>query len=207
VDSALYHRPPSLPKPRVSRRAAFFAYLLGVTVALLLIAITVLWATGRLRPYSVPSNGMAPAIQRGDLIIAEGVTYLFRKPRRGEALIFKTNNIAVMWPAEQGKTYVKRLAGLPGEVVRITDGHLFINDALVVLSNEAGEIKYVNSPGGKYLQTGEDSVTVPPGHYFVLGDKSADSADSRYWGFVPAADVRSRAFFRYGPISRIGPVR
>jgi signal peptidase I len=150
---------------------------------------------------------MSPAISPGDLVLAEGATFLFREPRRGEIIVFRTTGIAGMPPHEQGQIYVKRLVGLPGDQVRITGGELFVNESQVTLQNEGGSIHYTNFKWSQYLSNGEETVVVPPGHYFVLGDNSPDSADSRIWGFVPGQNVLSRVIFRYGPLSRMGPVR
>jgi signal peptidase I len=147
---------------------------------------------------------MTPAISRGDHFIMEGFTFLLRSPKRGDIIVLKTDGIASL-PA--GGIYIKRVAGLPGERLHIADGKLYVNDTNVALKNQAGEISYVPVRGARYLTASVDILTVPDGHYFVLGDSSADSADSRTWGCVPAKNIMGRASLRYWPPARIGVVR
>lgn len=147
---------------------------------------------------------MAPAISRGDHFMMEGFSYLLRKPHRGDIIVFKTDGIASL-PADT--IYIKRVAGEPGERLRIADGKLYVNDTRVSLKNSAGEIHYTFLSGSRYLGSSNDTVTVPEGHYFVLGDNSANSPDSRSWGFVPAKSILGRASLCFWPPSRFGAVR
>jgi signal peptidase I len=105
----------------------------------------------------------------------------------------------------QNKDFVKRCIGLPGETVEIKDGRIYINDEFVKEPKIIDEIHYWNiSPGkGPYGHRGQ-KIKVPEGSYFVLGDNSANSKDSRFWGFVPFDHVRGKAFLIYLPPSRIG---
>jgi signal peptidase I len=146
---------------------------------------------------------MAPAISPGDYMMTEGITYLVRKPRRGDVTVFKTDGIPML---NSGVIYVERIAGEPGDRVRIADGKLYINNVHVPLRNEKGEIVYVTPPGAAAMQLHTD-FTVPEGHYFMLGDNSANSFDSRFWGAVPAGNIKGRVAFRYWPISNVGGVR
>ena len=109
----------------------------------------------------------------------------------------------------QNKDFVKRLVGLPGETVEIRNGRILIDGEAVTSPKEIAGIRYVNPPpgaGAVYGLAGQ-RFKVPEGSYFVLGDNSANSKDSRLWGFVPFETVRGLAFFIYLPPSRIGVVR
>jgi signal peptidase I len=174
--------------------------LLAAVPAVPLIGLVI---TRQVRSYSVPTAAMAPAIQAGDHVVMEHLTYWRHSPQRGDIAVFATDKI----PRLGRQTYVKRLVGLPGETLRLNNGALYVNGERISLRNKAGEINYVFLPSfSKYLRNAKDTVTVPPGCYFVLGDNSERSADSRMWGFVPAASVVGRIVWCYWPIQNAGGV-
>lgn len=166
-------------------------------------ALVVLRICGLVRPFSVPTGAMTPAVSAGDHIMMEGVSFLSRPPRRGDIVVFKTDSIALL---PSGQIYVKRVAGEPGEHVRISGGRLFIDDKQVSLSNAQGEIAY-DLPSGAVKLSPQTSVTVPSGCYFVLGDNSTNSFDSRFWGSVPRGNIIGRVLFCYWPPGRVGRVK
>ena len=187
----------STPSPRPTRARLGLRYrlLIGVgcvpgCVAGLLI---VLRLCGLIIPFKIPTGAMTPAVSPGDHILMEGFTYVLRPPRRGDIVVFATKGIPGL---PQDLSYVKRIAGEPGDQVRILDGQLFINGNLVTLSNRSGEIVYDLPPGSaaSYVNT---NVTVQPGSYFVLGDNSMNSLDSRFWGTVPRKNIKGRVGFCY----------
>ncbi len=147
---------------------------------------------------------MAPAVAAGDHVYVEGVTFKVRGPRRGDLIAFRAVETE---QGPKGSVYVKRLAGQPGDRVRITDGKVFINDEHWSLSNAAGEIRYGNIRSAMFLRIGSESVRVPPGNFFVLGDNTWNSSDSRFWGFLPVENVTGRVTFCYWPPSRIGYIK
>src|SRR5215470_5425606 len=150
---------------------------LAILAGCLVSTLILLRLCNLLRPFSIPTGAMTPALSPGDHIMVEGLTLLFGKPHRGDIVVFKTAGIESL---PQDQIYVKRVAGEPGEHVRISDGKLFINEKPVSLSNTLGEIIY-NLPRGSEGWVKTD-VRVPDGCYFVLGDNSTNSLDSRYWG-------------------------
>jgi signal peptidase I len=191
---------PAIRAPAKSLRRKVIVAL----VIVLALALASLRPLGLIRPFKVPTGAMTPAVSPGDHFMMEGFTFLARKPHRGDIIVFKTDGIQSL-PANE--IFIKRVAGKPGERLQISDGKLYVNGTHVPVSNAAGEIQYVFIPGLKYLSSNTDSVTVPDGHYFVLGDNSSNSADSRSWGFVPANNIMGRAFFCYWPPGRLGNVR
>lgn len=195
--------PPPLPRPFPTRvQLALFVGLMAV-IFLISISFSLLRTTGRLRAFTVPANSMAPAIVAGDCVLVEGATLLANLPRRGDIIVFRTNEIGSLKP---GSPWVKRIAGLPGEHVRFADGELFINDEQVSLSNSHGKISYTlpTTTGQTAAQT---DLVIPEGQYFVLGDNSANSFDSRFWGCVPKKNIIGRVALRYWPPQRAGAVK
>jgi len=147
----------------------------------------------------------------GDQVFVDKVTYNFAPPQRADVFVFKTNGIlGIVGPDGSSKHFIKRLAGVPGDTLRIAEPKLFINGQPAqapafqrVASGQDGYGGYTNQHGQpmRYLGTPDDSVTVPSNSYFALGDNSANSLDSRYWGFVPADNVVGRGLFVYWPFT------
>lgn len=152
----------------------------------------------------VAIGAMAPAISAGDHTMMEGLPFLLGGPQRGDVVVFKTGPALANPP---GTLFVKRVAGLPGEKVQIKKGKLLINGNPVVLENKAGEINYVIMPAARFLPDEETTVTIPSGEYFVLGDVSTNSYDSRFWGLVPRSDILGRMAFCYWPPRNVGAVK
>ncbi len=178
----------------------------GTLIGSGMVGLVILRVAGLIRPFAVPNSGMSPAIVPGDHILMEGFTYRARPPRRGDIVVFKTDGIdSEILPSSQ--FFVKRLAGEPGDKLRIANGRLYVNGASAALSNETGLIRYIRSPGSRYLRSDNDIVSVPSGHYFVLGDNSTNSFDGRYWGFLPARNILGRAGLCFWPPSRIGGIK
>ncbi len=198
--------PPPLPERRGnSHRWPIKILLLCCALAVLCVfGLVGLRLFGLVVPYSIPTDGMAPAVSRGDHILMEDVAYRKRKPLRGEIVVFKTNGLQSV---RGGQVYNKRLIGLPGDRVSIAQGVVHVNGVRTPLRNRRGEIVYANLSVAKYLAKEDDTVIVPDGHYFVLGDNSPRSDDSRFWGCVPAESVIGRVAFCYWPPEHMGIVQ
>lgn len=194
--------PPSLPTVSPPKRNLRRGLLISLGVVLG-VAAALLRPLGLIRPFSVPTGAMTPAVSAGDHVMMEGFSFLVRKPRRGDIVVFKNDGLASLSPAT---LFVKRVAGEPGDHLRIADGKLYINDKHVALSNALGEIAY-HLPAGSAGMAAETDLTVLAGHYFMLGDNSTNSYDSRFWGCVPAKSILGRVAFCYSPAGRAGGVR
>lgn len=157
------------------------------------------------KPYRIPSSSMEPTLHCAkpgascragfsDRVIANRLAYRFGSPKRGQIVVFKAPAKAAKCAAgDGGSTFVKRLIGLPDELVSERDGFVFINGKLL---NEP----YVDSALRDHA-TG--SWRVPPDHYFFLGDDRANSCDSRVWGSVPRSSLIGPVILTYWPPNRI----
>ena len=162
--------------------------------------------------YQSGENIVHGYVQAGDQVFVDRMTYQFRNPARGDVFVFKTTGIRRIEmnldPALGSQFYIKRLAGMPGDTLRIDSPKLFMNGSIAlqtpfqrVMSCENGYRGYSNPSAAQYLGTPEETFTVPARSYFALGDNSYNSSDSRYWGIVPERNVIGRGFFVYWPFS------
>lgn len=155
-----------------------------------LAALGVGWWVVATRGYSVPSGSMEPTLQVGDQFCAEVFSSPKRGPRRGE--IWVLDNAAA---DPQEPTLVKRVIGLPGETLEVRDGHVWVNGKPLAEP-------YVKEPPGYVTPR----FTLAAKKYWVLGDNRNDSEDSHVWGPVAREAFTGRAFLRYAPIQRWGPL-
>lgn len=147
-----------------------------------------------LGPYKIPTGSMRPTFLEGDRIFVDKVSYRFHPPERGDILVFK-------YPLDKKKDFVKRLAGMPGERLSLQNGKVVVNGE-VLEEPPFSQYFYYNRSDWEYGKEGT-TIEIPPGHYFVLGDNSSQSSDSRNWGFVPAKNLVGKAFFIWWPPKRI----
>jgi signal peptidase I len=137
----------------------------------------------------IPSSSMEPTLDINDRVVVNKVSYHFREPRRQEIIVFRQ----VAPPGSPKRDIIKRVMGLPGEKLGIRNGIVHIN----------GEAVEETHPMNRdYADFGP--IVVPPDAYFVMGDNRPASADSRYWGFLPKANVIGPAFVRIWPLTKFG---
>jgi signal peptidase I len=161
---------------------------------------------GRIHRGEVIARG---AIDTGDQVFVDKCSYNFVKPHRGTVFVFRTDNIPAIRPdpLTGPPFYIKRLAGLPGDTLRIDPPFLYINGKKAegygferVMSAKPPYRGY--ALGRDYLSQPNQTFTVPRNGYFALGDNSYNSFDGRYWGPVPDANLVGRGLFVYWPFSR-----
>ncbi len=179
---------PKITKEDVKRETR--EWIQSILIALVL---TLVIRTYVVQAFKIPSGSMRPTLLEGDKLFVNKFIYRFQDPERGDIVVFK-------YPQDKKKDFIKRLVAKGGETVEIRDGKLFV-DGRPVTEEVFNRFYYYNHEdyGGPGVV-----VKVPADSYYVLGDNSANSTDSRFWGFVPAKNVLGKAFFRWWPPRRVG---
>jgi signal peptidase I len=130
--------------------------------------------------FTVSSASMSPGLLRGDSVLVNRLAYRLHPPRRGDIIVFH-------FPQAGGREFVKRVVGLPGDVVQEQDGRFFLNGMLLAQAPAPASTD-VGAPGGT-----PSPRPIPAGRLYVLGDNPGTSLDSRFWGPVSEGDVVGEA--------------
>lgn len=161
----------------------------------LIIVVFVLFGVFAVQPVVVEGTSMLPQLHDGErLLVNKLVYYKIEGVRWGH---LERGDIVVFWyPKEPDKSYVKRIIGLPGELVEVRNGKVLIN------GDELKE-EYLDVEHNQALPSWP-AKKVDEHHYFVMGDNRDNSSDSRYWGLVPEKYIYGKAFFRYWKPQNMG---
>lgn len=162
--------------------------LKALAVAILVAAVIKIYG---LQAFKIPTPSMVPTLMIGDRLMANKLAYVWSEPQRGDIVVFKS-------PIDPRKDFVKRLVGFGSETLMIKHGRLYIN-GLPTEHPRLKDIFYYNF--GQYAEEGA-SYTVPEQSFFVLGDNSANSKDSRYWGCLPRHAINGSVAIIYYPFYR-----
>jgi signal peptidase I len=173
-----------------------------------------------IEPFRIPSGSMLPTLEVGDFILVNKYSYGLRlpvgnakfvsigEPKRGDVAVFR-------YPVDPSLDYIKRVVGIPGDKIVYRHKQLFINGETVALDYVEPYVKADAQGGMGAITVFKESlpgqthqilvnqvsgsrdleITVPDGHYFMMGDNRDDSRDSRVWGFVPEENLVGKAFF------------
>lgn len=154
--------------------------------------------------FKIPSGSMEDTLLVGDHLLVNKFLYgiqipgvdgrflTIREPQRGDIVVFE-------FPEDRGQSFwkrrdfIKRIVGLPGDVVEIRDKKVFVNGQLHAVPEAVFK-------DGNLIPGGRDNmppVKVPPGHFFMMGDNRDRSYDSRFWGFVSNTEIKGKAFIKY----------
>jgi signal peptidase I len=205
-------------KKRWVRRLLFGAKEVAEVMLLMLVFLVVMreWIG---EPRLIPSESMVPTLQVEDRVFIEKLSKWWRPYQRGDVLVFyppstivksdpwswflRTTGVSgLLYDKEQhiDVAYIKRLIGLPGDTLEVRPGEgVFINGKKLIEPYQA-EVPLTCTQELPLLHCGP--ITIPPNHYFMLGDNRNASQDSRYWGFLPKERVVGRAGFILWPLWR-----
>jgi signal peptidase I len=182
------------PSKKGKVREYFEAFVIALVVALII-------RTLFLQAFKIPSSSMENTLLVGDHIFVnkfiygyhipftEGRFLEFWKPRHGDIIVF-------VFPEDTSKDFIKRVIGVPGDVIEVKHKSIIRNGELLI---ESFAQYKEDTEQSMFVRAWEEMppITVPPGKYFVLGDNRDRSYDSRFWGFVDEEAVIGKAMFIY----------
>ena len=186
----------------------------NIQAVVIAIVLALIIRTFLVQSFFIPSGSMEPTLLPGDYILVNKFIYGVRVPFEGSRLFYnrvpsRGDVIVFIYPKNTSEDFIKRVIGLPGEIVQVTNGKLFINNKQLQdpwgyfsKSEPAGFIEAVENFG---------PIVVPKDSLFVMGDNRNNSEDSRFWGTLPLKNVLGKAFVMYfswdsdgsGPASKV----
>ena len=173
------HQPSLLSEIRGWARDVFFA--IGAAVIIVVFFY---------QPVKVEGTSMLPELVDQERIFVNKFLYRIDQIERGDIVVF-------WYPLDPTKSYIKRIVGLPGDIVDVQEGEVVVNGRLL-------DEDYV--PANFFDRRSFSPVYVEPGHYYVMGDHRNQSNDSRMWGLVPDKNIYGKAVFRYWPVNKMGSI-
>lgn len=169
-------------------------YLKLIVINIILAAlVAMLITTYVVSAYRVRGDSMYPVLLNKERILVSKIAV-----KRGA---IKRHDIVVLYkPYDEGKSIIKRVVGLPNEIIEIKSGDLYINHKKV-------PEPYISRENRLGANINMGAIKIRDKHYFVMGDNRSISVDSRSFGAVPGNYIFGKAIFRYWPLSRLGKIR
>ena len=177
-----------------------------------------------IKPYQIPSASMEPTLDGdvGERVLVNRVLFHLRDPRIGDIVVFhppigaeRGNECGATFkggqpvdhgeacpkpkPEEADTNFIKRIVAGPGDTLSVKNGHPVVN-------GEVAQEDFIRPCGGGGPCNLDKQITIPPDHYFMMGDNRGASDDSRFWGPVPRDWIIGQAFVTYWPPNRVGPL-
>jgi signal peptidase I len=175
-------------------RSLFRDILFAGVIAILIVVFVI-------QPVRVEGQSMMPKLQDQDRIFVNKFIYPLREWLGDKEPIKRGDIVVLLFPNDPSKSYIKRVVGLPGELVEIQDGKVQIDGKRI-------DEYYLDAKNLSH-DTTHQPVKVTDHHYFVMGDNRGNSSDSRSWGLVPEKYIYGKAVFRYYPFmpfERVGKI-
>lgn len=171
--------------PRRLTRGAFFGWVIDMAETILLALVMFVIINAVTSRVLVQNISMLPTLNPGELLLVNKLAYKLGDPRHGDIVVFHA-------PNNPGEDYIKRIIGVPGDQVNISNEQVVVNGVVLREPYLAQQPNY----NGSWI--------VPEDKLFVLGDNRNASSDSHSWGFVPMSEVVGKALFVYWPLDKIG---
>jgi signal peptidase I len=185
-----------------TKKKAFFKETFETLATAVILALII--RSFIIQPFKIPTGSMEPTLMPGDRILVLRYVYglripftfkrvfKYKTPDRGDIIVFN-------YPEETKRAFIKRCIGLPNDSIEIKNGEIWINRTRLT-KDPVNKIYYYNH--GDFGKEGR-VYKVPADSYFALGDNSASSKDSRYWGYLNDQYMIGKAVMIYWPLNRI----
>jgi len=212
---------PSLPRPAADAvaptRTAAGTMSHGIAEWVFNFIILIFATSMVAQPEVIPTSSMEDNLLVGDHVIVDRMAYAppgtwrllpYESVRRGDIIVFR-------YPLNIKEDYVKRVIGVPGDRIHLVNKQVFLNGKKLDEPYKIHKTHYINAYRDNFPAAPPDytlpaealdmlehhvvngEIVVPPGHYFAMGDNRDNSADSRYWGFVPAENIKGKPLLIY----------
>ena len=205
-------------------RLRWFGWIIFIFLILLIQTAVFRGVRALFRPFKIPTASMSPTIQGneklpdgakigGERVFVEEYAYWFAKPQRGDVIVFKAGGIAPsqreLFRIPPDEFYLKRVVGVPGDVLSIRNGHLYNHCQILSKPVTLAKLDFSDFqfPSQAYLANPTNDYKVPDGSYFVIGDNTANSLDSRFYGAVNEKEIIGQASKIYWPLNRAGKIQ
>jgi signal peptidase I len=165
-------------QPKTKKRSAFRELVETILFTLLIYFLVRFFL---FENYKVIGDSMMPTLQDQQFLVVNKLSYRLGEPQRGDIVVFED-------PRDPARKLIKRVIGLPGEVIEIQHGEVQINGQTLTEP-------YINGPGRYSAQ----ATPIPAGQYYVLGDNRSNSSDSHSWGTLSGEAIVGKAWLSYWP--------
>ena len=176
------------------KRDSFFLLfweIIKIAVLALIIILPIRYFIAQ--PFFVKGASMEPSFENGDYLIIDEISYRFKKPERGEVIVFR-------FPEDPKQFFIKRIIGLPGETVEIRNNR-------ITVFNEGGQAGFFldesNYLDSLQITEGSLKIKLKENEYFVLGDNRLHSSDSRRWGPLNESFIIGKTYIRAWPFNKV----
>jgi signal peptidase I len=208
----------STAKPQKQKKSTAGSVIELVVIVAVALGLALLIQAFVVKPYRIPSESMVPTLQVGQRVLVNRLTTRFGEPSVGDVTVFHPPSGSEQMPLDQcgermprltacdkptatasDVNFIKRIVAGPGDTISIIHGRVIRNGKATsepfisnTCANDSGADCTLPRP-----------ITIPPGHWFMMGDNRGESDDSRFWGPVPTAWIIGPAFATYWPPNRI----
>ncbi len=174
------------PNKTYPKKESFFDLIKFALIAIIIVVPLRVYVA---KPFIVSGQSMQPTFENGEYLIIDQVTYKIEEPMRGDVVVFR-------YPNDLSKFYIKRIVGLPNEIITLSDGKLFVTD-------QDGLETSIEEPYIAIQSHENFRQTLNEGQFFVMGDNRPASHDSRFWGPLNEKLIIGRPLIRLFPVTKI----